>query len=171
MYNNSSIRESRWSQPSSYFLIKIIHKAIAIHNRETSQLWTKIELPIPSFMICTQMTKYFSTRCCCLPKNVLKDNVRWFFYKNPWLDTLVLRRQGRVVTYQAHTQDLFVYYYMYKIEKCIMAKLKVSIVIESARKMTSCVKFEVNINKWHRESGLCCFFNLKFFGDILMESS
>jgi len=58
--------------------------------------------------------------------------------------TLYLRTQK---TYQAHTHDLFVYYYMYKIEKIIMAKLKVSIVIESARKLTSCVKFEVNINK------------------------
>lgn len=45
----------------------------------------------------------------------------------------------------------------------------VSPVIESGKKFTTGVKFEVSVAKWNR--GICCFFYLKSFSDILIESS
>jgi hypothetical protein len=45
----------------------------------------------------------------------------------------------------------------------------VSPVIESGKKFTTDVKFEVSVAKWNR--GICCFFYLKSFSDILIEYS
>jgi len=68
MYNIISIKERRWSSFKYY----IVYTAIVRHNSETmySQPRTKTLLPMPSFVICTQLTEYFSTRCLWLSKNV-----------------------------------------------------------------------------------------------------
>jgi hypothetical protein len=44
-------------------------------------------------------------------------------------------------------------------------------VIKSGRKLTIDVNFYVNVTKWDRGCCFCCFLYLKFFWDILMESS
>ena len=56
--------------------------------------------------------------------------------------------------------------------KIYYCKIKVlCFVIKRGRKLTIGVKFEVNVIKRVRGSCSCCFFDLFFFGGILMESS
>jgi hypothetical protein len=75
-----------------YFLsIQGYRKTQQWHN---SQVWTNQVLPISTYVICTQLTDYFSTTCWYLPKIMLNDKMRRFF-KNPWCNSFVLRKRWR----------------------------------------------------------------------------